>query len=402
MSESSGIGAFPFYGFTWNFYSRWVSKSLDSGPVNEEMYNIWVDYVRPLHVTHIRFNIQVVKYKVNPRVQEEVESNRILVNRLINLCRFADANNVQLFPILMGMRHNREHLLGFSQMVYGFVREFLSRLEELGESHLYDRISAFQIENEMGHPVRHMFWLSNTVVSAMQEACERVRQAEREAGVRRPALLSINYSYDLFFKNQFLRTPLRNISAFVEGELPDFATPSDLAVFLGHPAVDVIGVDFFPETWSPFAKRALLLELVRTLCDRYGPRSPFKKRILVAETGFANLVLRWKGDQGQLEYYQDVLRQLSDYYWTGGGREDGFVGLMWYCLSDTKIRLLDGAGAFTPGEYRFGVVSTMPPNSYDSYPAIPKPLWYWLRDNVIPFASVVDPHPIPVPGGPTV
>lgn len=385
MTEVSKIKTFPFYGFTWNFYSKWVFGDLEAQAVSGTMRNIWLDYVRPLHVNQIRFNVQVVKYSVNPRTQEEIETNRILVNRLINLCRFADANNVYLFPVLMGIRRDREHLLDFSQMVYAFVRDFLRKLHELGEVRLYDRISAFQIENEIGHPVRHMFWLNDRVVNAMREACELVRRAESEEGVKKPVLLTVNYSFDLFFKKKFLRTPRENISAFLNGKLPGFATPSDLGTFIGHQAVDVIGVDFFPETWSPFARRPALLELVRVLCDRYGLHSPFKKRIVVAETGFANLVCRWKEDQGQLEYYQDTLRQLSEYYWVGGGREKGFLGLIWYCLSDTKIRLFDGAGAITPGEYRFGVLKTIPPNSYCSYPAIPKPVWYWLRDNVVPF-----------------
>jgi len=387
MSEASMIRAFPFYGFTWNFYSKWVSSSLKTEPVNETMQNMWLDYVRPLHVNQIRFNIQVVKYKINPETDEQAGRNRDLVNRLVNLCRFADANDIYLYPVLMGIRRNHEHLGNFPKMVHGFVRDFLRKLRELDEPHLYGRISAFQIENEMGHPVRHMFWLSQRVVNAMREACELIRQAESEEGVTRPVLLSVNYSFDLFFKKEFLKAPQRSVAAFLRGELPGIVLPSDLGTFVGHPDIDLIGVDFFPETWSPFAKLPMLVGLVRMLCSRYGALSPFGKRILVAETGFANLVRRWRGDRGQLEYYQAALRQLSEYCWQGGGFEEGFSGLLWYCLDDTRIRFFDGAGAFTPGEYRFGVLKTIPPNSYCSYPALPKPTWHWLSSHTEPYVD---------------
>jgi len=79
-----------------------------------------------------------------------------------------------------------------------------------------------------------------------------------------------------------------------------------------------------------------------------------------------------------------MMTGLSDYCWRGGGREQGFLGLIWYCFNDQRIRPI----LWPPQEWRFGVVKTVPPNEwYATYPSEPKLAWYWLRDHVMPYSE---------------
>lgn len=375
MTASRPSSLFPVYGFTWNFYSKWVNTSLEGDPVKPSMIRTWNDYLRPLRVSVVKFNVQVSKYRQKPLTDVDQTRNRSLVAWLINACHFAEACDFELFPVLMGAGHyspgkERE----FPLRMAAFLHEFLSTLQEKGWLGLYRRIRSFIVESEMSHPSRHMLWPRDRALQFIDNACARLKEIEAFIGVQYPVPLTVSYPFDWLFAANIVHRPLASIKTLLTRKLYDCTDDTFFRSIATNPLVDIIGVDYFPSTWARYAVETLP-QLVGMICDRYGLGTPWGKRVVVAETGYTQPFVPYRRDANQLEYYRRALELMVEFY-EKQGHQQGFLGLMWYCLSDTK--LAPNTMPF-PGEFRYGVLATIPSNSYPSYPARPKAVWFFLK-----------------------
>jgi len=186
---------------------------------------------------------------------------------------------------------------------------------------------------------------------------------------------------DMVFFKDFLFRPWRYVPVMLREGFYQFRPPEDLSAFVCSDAVDVIGVDMYPGLYAPLATVQSFIRLVQHMCQTYGTQSPYRKRILVAEAGCPTWPSGPSREKTQLRFYQELLTGLSQYFWCNGGREQGLVGLVWYCFNDQRIKPV----LWPPQEWRFGIVKTIPHNEwFATYPAEPKMAWYWLRDSVTP------------------
>lgn len=375
------IQPFAFQGFTWHFDNRWVSPDMIGPPVHDTMTRIWEDYVRPTNTNVLRLFIILRKYALQPTNDTKRNRNEELVARLVNLCRFAESVDIYLVPVLIGVRHYKEGVeFVFSEKVYAFAYAFTTRLREMSALHLRERILFFQIENEMNNSVRHRGWSNDALVKLTCNSCAGLKKAEHDAGAKIPSQAMVNFGFDAMpFRDQFLIKPRWWIPSTVKRLFYDTFNLSFFDAFATHESVDVIGVDFFPGTWSPLTTTQTLLELTDAICSRYGTLTPCQKRVVIAETGFTDLLFPQRREPGQLRYYSKVLELMTEYYWHGGGKDKGFIGLIWYCLFDRRIR----RELLPPGEYRWGILKTIPGNlDHGTYPAAPNQVWSWLIEHV--------------------
>lgn len=389
--NSSGLlKSFPFYGFHWRMKDEWVSADLDATPVQPVMQAIWRDYFLPTHPNVVRFHIDIMAYWTRPANQQQAEAKAMAINRLINLCRYAGASGVRLIPIFAGSyRYRPGKEQQFPIKVAAFVQDFLRELQRLGETELYKHIAIWQVEDEMNHPIRHFGWAGEVYTTMLLTACENVRTVELKEYAPYHAPRMVIFPADLMFLKDFVFRPWRYVPAMLRHRFYNFVPPGDLQAFVNSEAVDVIGVDLYPGLYAPLATTETFLRLVRYLCQTYGLGTRYNKHILVAEAGYPTWPSGHGREKKQLRFYQKMMTGLSDYYWRGGGRERGFLGLIWYCFNDQKIRPI----LWPPQEWRFGVVKTVPPNEwFATYPSEPKLAWYWLRDNVVSYSERKGEH----------
>lgn len=377
------LQAFPLYGFHWRMKDDWVSTNLDVSPVQPVMQAIWQDYFLPTHPNVVRFHIDIMAYCAKPANQQQTEANAVVINRLINLCRYARTSGVRLMPIFAGSRRHRPGKeRQFPVKVAAFVRDLLCQLRRLGQSGLYKQIAIWQVEDEMNHPIRHAGWAEEVYTSMLLTACENIRTVEQGLAAPYHAPKMVIFPADLMFLRDFVFRPWHYVPTMLRHRFYNFAPPDDLEAFVNSGAVDIIGVDLYPGLYSPLATTETFLGLVTHLCQTYGPDTCYKKHILVAEAGYPTFPSGYGRERKQLRFYQKMMTGLSDYYWRGGGREQGFLGLIWYCFNDQKIRPI----LWPPQEWRFGIVKTIPPNEwFATYPSEPKLVWYWLHDHVMPY-----------------
>lgn len=385
MHQQQLLRAFPLYGFHWRMKDEWVSADLDATPVQPVMQAIWRDYFLPAHPNVVRFHIDIMAYWAKPANEQQTEANAMVINRLINLCRYARASDVRLISIFAGShRYRPGKERQFPVNVAAFVQDFLRQLQRLGETELYEQIAIWQVEDEMNHPIRHAGWAQGVYTAMLLTACENIRVVEQRETSPCHAPRMVIFPADLMFFKDFVLRPWHYVPAMLRYRFYDFTPPGDLKAFVNSEAVDIIGVDLYPGLYSPLATTETFLKLVRHLCQTYGLGTCYNKHILVAEAGYPTLPNGYGRERNQLRFYQKMMTGLSDYHWRGGGREQGFLGLIWYCFNDQKIRLI----LWPPQEWRFGAVKTVPPNEwYATYPSEPKLVWYWLRDNVVPFSE---------------
>jgi len=383
MHQQQLLRAFPLYGFHWRMKDEWVSADLDASPVQPVMQAIWRDYFLPTHPNVVRFHIDIMAYWAKPTNRQQAEANAMVITRLVNLAHYARASGVRLIPIFAGShRYRSGKEQQFPIKVAAFVRDFLRELRRLGESELYKQIAIWQVEDEMNHPIRHAGWAEEVYTTMLLTACENIRTGEQRQAAPYHVPRMVIFPADLMFFKDFVFRPWRYVPAMLRYRFYDFAPPRDLEAFVNSEAVDIIGVDLYPGLYAPLATTDTFLWLVEHLCRAYGLGTRCNKRILVAEAGYPTWPSGHAREQKQLRFYQKMMMGLSDYYWRGGGRERGFLGLIWYCFNDQKIRPI----LWPPQEWRFGIVKTVPPNEwFATYPSEPKLVWYWLHDHVIPY-----------------
>ena len=383
QSRKSKVTAFPLYGFHWRIKDDWVNGDLNGAAVQPVMDAIWQDYFLPTHSNIVRFHINTMAYWEAPVGQQQNEHNTVMVNRVINLARFASASKVRLIPIFAGSgRYSRGKEERFPAKVAAFVHDLLRSLNDLDETELYQQVAVWQLEDEMNHPIRHAGWSERVYTTMLLTACRDIRAAEQRYAIPYHAPRMVIFPADMMYFKDLVRMPLNYIPTMLKRRFYDFAPPGDLEAFVNSESVDIIGVDLYPGLYSPLATPETFLELVRHLCETYGPGTSYDKRILVAEVGYATLPSSYNKERKQLQFYQTMMTRLWNYYEYGGGRAQGFLGLVWYCFNDQKIRPI----LWPPQEWRFGAVKTIPPNEwYATYPSEPKLVWYWLCDHVVPF-----------------
>jgi hypothetical protein len=299
------------------------------------------------------------------------------------LCRFARVSDIKLIPIFAGSnryRSGKEKL--FPLKVALFMNDLLDVLHRLSESHLYDQIAIWQVEDEMNHPIRHLGWAEDVYTRMLLAACDQIRTAELGWAPKHHVPRMVIFPADLVFLKALVLRPWRYIPAMLRQHFYEFTPPGDLDDFVNSDSVDVIGVDLYPGLYAPLATTDTFLNLIAYMCRTYGLGTHYSKSILISEAGCPTWPSGHRREQKQLRFYQRMLMGLSDFYWCGGGREQGFLGLVWYCFNDQKIK----PTLWPPQEWRFGVVKTVPPNEwYATYPSEPKLVWYWLRDHVSPY-----------------
>jgi len=376
MDTSSRALPFPVYGFTWNFHRYWVNTDLESEPVVPAMVSTWKDYLRPLGVSVFKFNLPVENYRLGALDEAERANNQALIARLINLCRFAESRSCRLLPVLLGAGHYRPGKeTELPAKAATVLNDFLRALQAKGWLHLYERICSFAVENEMTHPTRHLLWPQKKALQLVTETCAGLKKIEAEYAVPQPVPLTVTCAFDWLLAVNIVRRPVASVRTLVTGQLYDCTDDPFLYAIATSPLVDIIGIDYFPTTWARYPVETLPL-LLKQVCERFGLGTRWGKRTLVAETGYTQPLMPLHREENQLRYYKRALELVLDFY-RQSGQEQGFLGLLWYCLSDTK--LAPNTMPF-PGELRYGVLATMPPNNYPTYPARPKPAWQFLHE----------------------
>ena len=360
------------YGFHWRMRDAWISTdpAFEAAPVAQTMLSIWNQYLAPLATNAIRFHINIY-------ASQQVTGCDPSITRLISLCRFAQAQNIRLIPIFAGSgKFSSGKEREFGPKVEHFVGGFLDRLVQAGLSHLYARIAAWQIEDEMNHFIRHAGWAENVYTEMLIDAAQRVRRAERQQGAVQCADRMVIFPADMMFFKAFLKRPWQYVPAMLRQQRFDYTVPGDLTAFVACPDIEIIGVDMYPGLYAPLATVDTFLWLVRRLCAEYGAATRYGKKILVAEAGCPTWPSSRRREERQLRFFQDLLCSLTSFDRTGG-RESGFLGLLWYCFNDQHIKFM----LWPPQEWRFGVVKTVPGNEwFATNPSDPKLVWYWLRD----------------------
>jgi hypothetical protein len=377
MDTSSDALPFPVYGLTWNFYKYWVNTDLESEPVVPAMFSTWRSYVEPLAVSVFKFNLPVEAYRLGTLDDADRANNQALITRLINLCRFAESRDCRLLPVLLGAGHYRpgkENELPVKAATV--LDDFLRALQVRGWLHLYERICSLAVENEMNHPTRHLLWPKKKALQLVTDTCTKLKEIEAEYTVPQTVPLTVTYAFDWLFAVNIMRRPAASVRTLLTGELYDCTVDPFLCAIATSPLVDIIGINYFPTTWARYPVETLPV-LLKHVCDRFGVGSHWGKRTLVTETGYTQPLSPLHREKNQHRYYERALELLLDFY-RQSGQEQGFMGLLWYCLSDTK--LAPNTMPF-PGELRYGVLATIPPNSYPTYPARPKLAWHFLHNS---------------------
>lgn len=370
----------PIHGFHWRIDDAWLLPEIGPQFVEPTFDCIWQAYFQPLPVNVVRFHVNIMAYDLWPTTEAARRQNAVLVNRLVNFCRYADVADVWLMPMLMGTgRYRQGKEQEFPTKVYCFLQNFIRTLKRHGLERLYSRLAFYQIEDEMNHPTRHALWPVEVFTRMLLKAGREVRRAEQDEGMTSHVPLVVIFSADWMFVKDIFRRPWQYVGMIRSQRPYAFRPPPDLQAFLEDDVIEVIGVDSFPGIYCPFTRFEFAGHLVRHLCECYGLHSAYRKRWMVTETGYATAHIGHQGETNQLRFYQTVFRDLSDYYWQGGGREAGFLGLMWYCFNDKRLRPV----LYPWQEYRFGVIEPIPRTSwFATYPARPKPAWRWLCDGV--------------------
>jgi hypothetical protein len=385
LHQNQSIPAFPLYGFHWRMKDEWISTDLDAAPVQPLMAAIWRDYLLPLQVNVIRFHIDVYAYHEQPSGKEQADGNAMIVNRLVSLCHFAKENDFKLIPILAGSgRYRSGKECQYPIKAARLIADLLDQLYRIGEPWLYGQVAIWQLEDEMNHFIRHAGWSETVYTEMLLIAGENIRNMEVANGTTYNAPRMVIFPADMMFFKDFLFRPWRYLLPMLRHGFYDFQPPNDLQAFAHSSAIDVIGVDMYPGLYAPLATTATFLRLVNYLGETYGLKTSYGKRILVAEAGCPTWPSGRRREELQLRFYQQMMAGLSNYCWSGGGLEQGFLGIVWYCFNDQKIKPV----LWPPQEWRFGIVKTVPPNEwFATYPSEPKTVWYWLRDHVVPFGE---------------
>jgi hypothetical protein len=355
---------------------NWIGRHLKALEIDPIMQSIWLEYLIPTRTNTIRFHVDIMAYPDNPLKLRNPEEFPNSLKRLINLARFAKKTDVKLLPIFAGTwKYQNGKEKQFINRTKAFVEDWINCLEILNETDLYRQVVAWQFEDEMNHFIRHAGWKEKIYTEMLLETCESVRYVEKKYFVPVSVPRMVIFPADMMFFKDFLYRPLLYIPSMIKGEYYNYELPDDFMAFVSSDVIDMIGVDMYPGLYAPLATTGTFVKLIKDLCKNFGLQSLYHKQFIVAEAGYPTWPGGIRQEYKQNAFYRSVLSDLWDYYANGLGEQQGFLGVLWYCLNDQKIRPI----LWPPMEWRFGVLKTIPRNEwFATYPSDPKQVWYSL------------------------
>lgn len=350
-----------FWGFTWQFENSWlktaepVLEKQNTYYVSAKFQNVWDSYFKKTKCNIIRFDINVMDYS-----SSSGNRKKDLLRAYTNLCIWSRKNDAWLFPVLGKIGNwSRNKDRKYANAVGPFVTELAKKVLRT-DPDAYRRIIAFQVENEMNHFYHHKYWAEEDEHSLLIKGSKAVRAGENQADISRHGLkstpLCINMNYDFYSLIGPITGGYPKLHRYIQ-DLID-----------GGAEFDIIGLDYYPRTWS-WHNIEDLMTILKKLVDDFGMRTPNKKRIAVAETGYSTQFPRPK--KWQKNYYERLTDMMVEYYKTGGGRTGGFKGVLWYnFMSSDKF-------AWVRREKHFGIIKRNDDGTVNRC----KQTYYWMRDN---------------------
>lgn len=384
------------WGFTWHFSWNWVSGEDPNYAVKRvdgRFQEIWENYFKPTHGRIIRNDVNVwksVEYGENG--YELTAYGRRTINRIANLCIWAEENDAYLFLILNGA--GDWYPAAFpEELEWQYVHKMGVFVENLADKVLsvnkdaYGRIFSYEIENEMNDVKKG--WPDDRQKVVLGYGADAIREGEKEAGVPenigRYTRLTVNPSYEpypiglpSFIGYKYEYAELRG---YVKDILDNYYDRQKYA----HSNIDIIGLDYYPGSLSYTSENlnySDLIETAKKLCADFGKESRYGKEIMVVETGYTDL------DDASLEseqrnYYRMVSLDAMKFY-DSGGKEMGFLGIIWYELFDDPHD--HGCWMDTDRRVRnFGIIETaddMGGSGGYGEGERPKKAWKWLANNL--------------------
>jgi len=364
-SNPKEVNPFPYFGFTWHFRWEWVGfthpywGSVDNNFfVSSDFQYIWDNYFYPTHARTIRCDIRFVDYvDDNGNINDDGWRQ---IYRVVNLCRWAKYHAANIYLVLKGYEDWNvfDPKCHYHQDYIYRVKIFVKNLIDLFwvDVDAYNRIVAYQVDNEMNHWYHHKNWPVDRQKALLVGGSHAIREAEIEMGISKPIWgytpICINPSYD-----------------WMQGDYGSLRNYLKMILDDANSRVDIIGLDYYPATWVDLPVDTLK-QTVESLCKEFGLQSGYRKYILVAETGFSTW--GYRPDEHQRNYYQQVSFLLKNYYYSGG-KEKGFLGVLWYEFSSMDKGL-------TPHEDYFGITV----RNDDGTICRTKCTWDWLKDELTP------------------
>ena len=211
----------------------------------------------------------------------------------------------------------------------------------------------------MNHFLHHKDWDEDKEYSLLIKGSKAVRAAEDDAGLsdsgldHTPLCINLNYDFYSWFKP-------------ITGGYPKLKQYI-LDLLEGGAELDMIGLDYYPKTWS-WHNVEDLMTILKKLGRDFGMQTSHKKRIILAETGYSTWFI-WTC-KGQKKYYKRLTELMADYY-NNGGKTRGFRGVVWYnFMSSDKYD-------YVPHEKHFGVIR----RKDDGTVELTKLAWKWMKEN---------------------
>jgi hypothetical protein len=304
-----------------------------------------------------------------------------IVLKLTAIARYSKLNNFWLLPVLKsggepgkdlndfydytwtGPQWNEERFQGFlhdywarsATIVYAIADALLS---EQRDPNSYNRIIAYEIENEMNHALyvvpgqpttliggHHPDWdnaqgvFSDEAVQLLAGGSKWVRNSENQAintfnsgsnTLVSPRPIAINYNLDINIHNNYRLT----------GSITKDATDSmitDVKKVIAEPDshIDIIGLDYYPDDWNDQGWSPTPYSDIQIAIDELSKAFPTKK-IAIFETGLSEYSGSYQPNQNNVQdFYNHVIKLLNDYYWKKN-RNYNFLGILFYHWIDTE------------------------------------------------------------------
>jgi hypothetical protein len=381
---------FEYWGFTWHWPSAWIKTECNVGGCVDPRWQVmWDDYVAVTHTRVIRMDIDVMESVERDQSNQLIITSEgaVAIKKWTNLAIWAKENDAYLMPILGGVW---DWCVYFSLDTYGWVPDPFCQKDELyiersrffvkglagsilsKDPEAYGRIIAYQVENEMNMDLStssfyspwpdmggmHDFWTEDREIKLLGEGSKAIRDGENDANVPQDLQASImmNFAYGWWIWTMGLGSPYLAypfVALYIQRVLTEYPDNE----------IDVIGLDYYPMTWS--IGTPVDLVLVVSLLAQH-----FSQDIIVAETGLSTHYVG--AEDVQLAYYGLTTELLKDYYHNLGGEADGFKGVMWYEFDSDEEPPEDI-------ETHFGIVVEK-----DNWVDRTKPVWTWLKDGLQP------------------
>jgi PKD repeat protein len=340
---------------------NWLSTEPFNYEVDPIFQNLVDTYFKPITYRAIRKQLNVMTI-----VADNGTVDMDGIYRVANLCGWAKEQGLYLHIILGAVGgYDEGEIDAYESKVYKFVYALVTTLAPT-DPDAYCRIQSYQVENEMNHYYWHPDWSEQDELELLVRGSIAIRQAELDAFQNynidlEPTPLTINFSYDIEYATGNAYTKMVSYCGHV----------------CDHGVVDIIGLDWYPGTWTT-GSSANFPDVVRWLCD------DFNAYVLVTETGMSTGKVG-NDEQSQKDYYSDVTWRLLRYYYLEGGRENGFLGILWYQMFDDAND--DTTDPIMSIERNFGIIDTDGGSDGDGGNVHQKAVWYWLLESLMPATS---------------